>query len=292
MKGKIKRGVLYLVLGFLSLFGFRLIYGYVVTPNSATVELAAETSRAENRGRLVKNNFASEKLQVARGADKVSVDQKYEKVGSLASKTDSFDEDEKKARDQVATHHALIQFEQNTGLRGHRRLDLAIGVPPDKFESLVSEMREIGRLATIHIDKADKTNEYKELNAKRVSLEKTRDSLASLKGKTGQIEEFINLENRILEIEEEIQSTGVKLGEYDQENEFCTVRFALEEGRGAPAGVPFIQRVKVAFEWAISIYLRLLGMLAVAAVLAFLSLLLVERTHWARAAAANYMQKA
>jgi hypothetical protein len=290
MKGKIKRGVLYLVLGFLCLFGFRLIYGYVVTPQSAPE--AQTAALADARGEPAKNNYASEKMQVARGADKISVDQKYEKVGSLASKTDAFDEDEKKARDQVANHHALIQFEQNSGLRGHRRLNLIIGVPPEKFESLVGAMREIGRIATIHIDKADKTNEYKELNAKRVSLEKTRDSLSSLKGKTGQIEEYINLENRILEIEEEIQSTGVKLGEYDQENEFCTVRFGLEEGRGAPSGVPLIQRVKVALEWAIAIYMRLLAILAAAAALTFLSLLLVERTHWARAAAANYLQKA
>src|SRR5688572_4602943 len=117
MKGKIKRGVFYLVLGFVCLFGFRLIYGYTASPQTSEAQ-AGSAGAYQSREGFSKNNFASEKMEVARGADKFSVDQKYEKVGSLESKTDAFDEDEKKARDQIANHNALIQFEQNSGLRG------------------------------------------------------------------------------------------------------------------------------------------------------------------------------
>src|SRR5260370_606896 len=114
---------------------------------------------------------------------------------------------------------------------------------------MVGELRKIGELSSINIDKVDKTNEFKELKAKRASLEKTRDALVSLKNKPGRIEEFTALENRILEIEEQIQSTGVSLGDYVQENEFCTVKLSLEEKGAAAAGISFRHRAVVALAW-------------------------------------------
>ncbi len=303
MKGKIRSGVVYLLLGFLAVFVFRLVYGYVGLPGLSSENreiergfmrpLMTATMRVETRDSdSERKNYASEKLKVGGVEREYSVDQKYEKVGSVSSKTDAFDEDQKKARELITKHNAIVQFEQNSGLRGRRRLALSIGVPPEKFDGLIDEIQAIGLLSSIRLDKTDKTNEYKELNAKRVSLEKVRDSLMSLKGKTGNIDEYINLENRILEIEREIQSTGVKLGEFDQENEFCTVKFGLEEGvTAAKAGVPFIHRIKIAGEWAIKYYLMFVAILAFAALLSLLTLTLSERTLWVRSAMANYMEK-
>ena len=291
MKGKIRLGVVCLLVGFLAVFVFRLVYGYVDSPG-----LFLENSGSESESRrsldFGRKNYASEKLKIGGVEREYSVDQKYEKVGSVSSKTDAFDEDEKKARTLISEHNAIVQFEQNSGLRGRRLLSLSIGVPPEKFDGLIDQIKSIGRLSSIRLDKTDKTNEYKELNANRVSLEKVRDSLVNLKGKTGNIDEYINLENRILEVEREIQSTGVKLGEFDQENEFCTVKFGLEEGAApANAGVPFIHRVKIAGEWAIKYYLMFIAILAFAALLSFLTVTLAERTVWVRAAMANYIQK-
>lgn len=288
MKNRIRLGVVCLLLGFLAVFVFRFIYGYVDLPGSSGNRDENEISRNLDLGR---RNYASEKLKVGGVEREHSLDQKYEKVGSVSSKTNAFDEDERKARELVGKHNAIVQFEQDSGLRGRRTLALSIGVPPDKFDGLIDDIQAVGHLSSIRLDKTDKTNEYKELNAKRVSLEKVRDSLVSLKGKSGNIDEFINLENRILEIEREIQSTGVKLGEFDQENEFCTVKFGLEEGITAKAGIPLIHRVKTAGEWAIKYYLMFLAILVLAALLSFLTLKLSERTLWVRAAMANYIEK-
>jgi hypothetical protein len=292
MKGKIRSGVVCLLLGFVAFFVFRLVYGYVASPGPSSENGQSERGFTDTSENLQRKNYASEKLKVGSVEREYSVDQKYEKVGSVSSRTDAFDDDERTARELISKHNAIVQFERNTGLKGRRMLALSIGVPPEEFDGLIDEIQAIGRLSSIRLDKTDKTNEYKNLNANRVSLEKIRDSLVSLKGKTGNIDEYINLENRILEIEREIQSTGVKLGEFDQENEFCTVKFGLEEGvTAAIAGVPFIHRVKIAGEWAIKYYLRLVAILALAALLAFLTLTLSERTVWVRAAMANYVEK-
>ncbi|OQX02066.1 MAG: hypothetical protein BWK73_44050 [Thiothrix lacustris] len=58
-----------------------------------------------------------------------------------------------------------------------RQLNIALGVVPDKFDSTVEALKQIGTLKSIQIDKNDKTNEYKKLEAQRVSLQKARDSL-------------------------------------------------------------------------------------------------------------------
>lgn len=287
MRHRIIKGLFYLALGFVALFLARLTYGYLTPAERAVISEQAELSRTaigdtlmtSIGGRELLKNYASEKLKVQRGevTEALSVDQKYEKVASVVSQTNAFEEDEKKVRDAVKTHSALIQFEQSSGLSGSRRVELAIGVPPDRFDPMVADLKHVGELSSIRIDKTDKTNEYKELKAKRASLEKTRDSLISLKSKGGRIEEFTSLENRILEIDAQIQLTGVQLGEYDQENEFCTVNLALTEKRAAGPGISFRHRVLVALAWTIKYYTFLLALLIFATLLTLLVVILLQR---------------
>ena len=124
-----------------------------------------------------------------------------------------------------------------------------IGVPPDNFDELYQELIKVGKVKNKEITKNDKTNEYKELNARKLSLEKIRFSLLELKTKNGKIEEFMELESRILEIEQQLQNLGVSLGDFDSENEFCTIKFSIYESQEVKIGL--MQRIKVALEWTI-----------------------------------------
>lgn len=286
MKHRIIKGLFYVALGFIAMFCVRLIYGYLspteqaVLSDQSALRDALITSIGGREGIIgkLKGNYASEKLEVQYGDTAAySVDQKYEKVASVVSKTNAFEEDEKTVRQLTNKYNALIQFEQSSGLPGSRRVDLAIGVPPDRFDPMVAELKGIGELSSIRIDKTDKTSEYKELKAKRASLEKTRDALISLKSKGGRIDEFTNLENRILEIDEEIQSTGVKLGDYDQENEFCTVKLSLAEKGAAAPGISFRHRFIVALAWTIRYYTILLALLFFGAALTLLVVVILQR---------------
>jgi len=267
------------------LFLARLAYGYLspdAVPDILSDRAVSSTIITNIGGRsegFLKQNIASEKLKVQRSdhAESINVDQKYEKVASLESQSKAFDDDEKGIRAQTSKYSGLIQFEQSSGLIGARHLDLGIGVPPDRFDQVVSELKTIGELASIKIDKTDKTNEYKTLKAKRASLERTRDSLLSLKAKSGRIDEFTNLENRMLEIDQEIQATGVQLGDYDQENEFCTVKLSLFEKGTASHGISFRHRVVVALAWAIRYYALLLGVLVCGALFTLILVVILQR---------------
>ncbi len=102
-----------------------------------------------------------------------------------------------------------------------------------------------------------------------------RQSLFDIKRQSGAIEEYVNLQNRILEIEQELQDLGVSLGDFDEENEFCTVRFSLVES--FEVKVSMLHRIKVAFEWAIKNYLMLICIVGVAAFFAFFLLLIIDK---------------
>ncbi|MDB9836050.1 DUF4349 domain-containing protein, partial [Flavobacteriaceae bacterium] len=256
-KKRLKKLIFWLILIFTILFIFRLMYGYTKsydnTPSqSQFFDLISNTSRnyATNKYK-VKSNIANQSA--------INVDQKYEKIAEIKTKSSNFEDEEKSSRETIEKLDALIQFEQKSGNKGRRKLNLVIGVPPENFDVLYEQLITIGKVQAKQITKKDKTNEYKELNSKKKSLEKIRNSLIELKSKGGKINEYMSLENRILEIEQQLQGLGVSLGDFDDENEFCTVQFSLLEGKEVKIGI--MQRIKVALEWTVKIYLRIMSIL-------------------------------
>lgn len=273
-KKKMKRGILYLTLLFVVLFLFRLGYGYTTTVGSnngnATFFQEISSSRV---------NYASKKYKINTNANAtqnvVNVDQKYEKIATINTKSSEFEKEQGLLNEAIKSKEAIIQFEQNSGNKGNRRLQLLIGVQPEKFDELYLSLSKIGRVESKEITKKDKTNEYKQLNAKKESLLKIRASLIELKSKGGKIEEYINLENRILSIEEELQGLGVQLGNYDEENEFCTIKFSLIEG--TENKISLMHRIKVALDWTVSTYFRLIIILFFIAGFIYLMLLTLDK---------------
>lgn len=286
MKKTVRKSVLLFILGFCLLFIFRLIYGYVSYPtnpnnplfnNYLVTEQSGnwDNSSAQSRwaSTVQTKNYASKKIirQQASGVKApLSVDQKYEKVSSVSSKTEKFELAEKRTRQLITDFNALIQFEQKSGLTGRRYLHLAIGVDPTKFEEMTDSLAKIGKLVGYRVDKVDKTSEFKNLQVKKTSLEKNLSSLISFKSKGGKLEELIALESKILEMEEKIQALGIDLGEFDEENEFCTVKYTLEEFKVNKQTISFIHRLKVAFEWTIEYYAYLIGLLFAVAVISLI----------------------
>ncbi|WP_315816340.1 hypothetical protein [Paraflavitalea speifideaquila] len=107
-------------------------------------------------------------------------------------------------------------------------------------------------------------------------MEKTLFSLNELKAKGGVISDYVALHDKILEIETQLQALGVELGNFDTENEFCTVRFSLYEG-ATEKGIGFLQRLKVALEWTIQFYTILVIGLLGAGIGVLILLIIVEK---------------
>lgn len=272
---------------FVLMFVFRLLYGYLSTQADSEVLVSSDFfSGLQNR----RKNYASEKMSVqvvmptqvnkskqfVTPEQALALSQKYEKTASLKIKSSAFENEEKQVRKTTQDFDALIQYEQKMGNKGNRQLHLSIGVAPEKFDSFYVALQKIGTIQATEISKTDKTNEYKELNAQKASLEKTLASLNELKSKGGTIENYITLHDKILEIEGKLQALGVDLGNFDEENEFCTIKFSMYEG-ATEQRISFIHRLKVALEWTIKYYLLLVFAIACTTFAAFMLLLIADK---------------
>src|SRR5262249_2734081 len=136
-----------------------------------------------------------------------------------------------------------------------RRLAMEIGVHPDRFDALVEQLRTIGRLESVSVQQLDRTGDFRRLHAQRQSLKKHLQSLLKLRGaKAPSIEDTLKLEQRIQEIEKEMQSLGVQLGDLLGKESFYHIHLTLSEHKlGArfafAASLP--KRLLHAFLWAL-----------------------------------------
>jgi hypothetical protein len=224
---------------FLALVAFRLV---VEPPEEIRAYISLRRSQSFD---FAKNNYATTKLQGP--GQPVGDSQKYEKIATLTELTQDFETDRKRVGDLIARQQGIVQFERATGLAGRRVLYLGVGVPPDHFDAFIDAVKAIGTNAQIEIIKNDKTNEYLQLRAKRATLDKARAGLETLQG--GSVDERIHVQNRLTEIEERTQELGVSLGEFDSQNELCTVKLTLTE-TAAAATPSWGRRIIDALEWA------------------------------------------
>src|SRR5262245_58389758 len=193
-----------------------------------------------------RKNYAS--VKVAASGLPAGDSQKYEKIASVTQVTASLDADSRLIEGRIPEYGGVTQLERASGLTGFRTLHLGIGVPPDRFDAFVMAIRAVGRTVQIEIVKNDKTNEYLQLRAKRTTLDKARAALEALKEQGGSTDERMKVQNRLTEIEQQIQELGVSLGDFDSQNELCTVKLTLRE-RTAPLQAGFWRRAQLSTEW-------------------------------------------
>ncbi len=199
-----------------------------------------------------RKNYATTQIIPAAMVAVSAQSQKYEKIATLGQVTDAFEADRARLLSAIAAHQGIIQIERATGLAGRRALALGIGVPPERFDEVIKAAQAIGRSTLIDVVKNDKTNEYLQLNAKRLTLEKSRTALQALGASGGSIDERVKVQNLLTDIEDKLQGLGVSLGEFDQQNELCTVKISLTER--ALQSSSLASRILEALQWTVLWY--------------------------------------
>ena len=261
---------------FIVLFAFRFIYGFVSTDTGRGGDYSGDFFSSLSQ---MRKNYASEKMAMKndiQAQSNFASNQKFEKTASIKTKSTEFDTDDKLIKAKTKAYNAVIQYEQNLGQKGNRQIHLMIGVNPVLFDSFYIDIQKIGVVKATQITKVDKTNEYRQLNAKKNSIENTLKSLNELKSRGGQIADFVALNDKILEIEGKLQELGVELGNFDAENEFCTVKLSIYEG-ATEKNISIFSRLKVALEWTIKYYAILTFTLLGLSVMLFIMMLIFDR---------------
>jgi hypothetical protein len=199
----------------------------------------------------------------------------YEKIGSLASWTRDFEADNKSIRATLDANKVLIQQEQNSGLKGNRLLQLALGVIPEKFDTVVESLRQVGHLVSFRVTKTSKTNDYKAQMAQRDSLEKDKADLMALKAQGGKMSERLQLQEKIFGIEKQIADLGLSIGQFEGTTSLCTVLVTLKEAGPAPFLWAFVGS---AFHWAVGTFFGALFYLLFLALVVLAAAWAIEKT--------------
>ncbi|MFH0896061.1 MAG: DUF4349 domain-containing protein, partial [Bacteroidota bacterium] len=284
--------VIILVSLFVVMLVLRLIYGYMFSTLHTTGNQQEEVFSSfgdvkrnyatEKSAKYDKTNSTEMKMSPPVNADltpqEVSSESKYEKTATLKSKSSQYDKDDAAIRKEAKRYDAIIQYERKLGNKGNRELHLLIGVSPERFDSLYNVLQKIGQLKINEVMKVDKTNEYRKLMAEKQSYERIVNSLNELKNKGGQIKDYIALQDKILEVETNMQDIGVRLGDFKTDDQFCTIKFSLLEGSTEKkvSGI-FWTRMKISLVWTFTYYPQLLFALACLAVAAFFLLLSIDK---------------
>jgi hypothetical protein len=200
--------------------------------------------------------------------------QKYEKVATIGQSTSNFDADRAKVDAAITASGGLTQYELLQGLTGFRTLNLTIGIPPQKFDAFVEEVRKIAKNTQLVIVKTDKTNEYRQLRARRETLEKTRQALTEMASSGGSIDERLKVQAQLAQVEDKLQDLGVALGDFNAENEFCTVKLTLAEA-ASKIGPSLALRAFHAAVWATEYFVRIAAGLLMIALAVWLSTLVI-----------------
>ena len=205
------------------------------------------------------------------------LEQKYEKTTNISAESSSFDEDEKKTRSIIENFSAIIQFENSSGLEGERLLSLVIGVKPESFQALSDALFDIAKPVSLATTKTDRTNDYRTLLASKKSLEKTRDGLVALRIPGATLSDLVNLEIKIMEIEEKIQSIAVSLGNFTEEESLSTIQYEMMEIQKVNLAEKIIGAALNALAWSIPVSLGLYLCALAALGVTLLILILLER---------------
>ncbi|MCI0640914.1 MAG: DUF4349 domain-containing protein [Gemmataceae bacterium] len=157
--------------------------------------------------------------------------QVFDKLAQLAIGTARFDDDKALVRAALAAHQAVVFNERNGGIAPQQRLTLEVGVHPEEFDALVRALRAIARLDSISVDHRDRTTEFRRLNAQRQALKKHLEAVLKLRGGANNpsIDDTLKLEQKIQDIQKELQTLAVQLGEMVGKESYYLVFVTLFE---------------------------------------------------------------
>ena len=255
-----KTAIITLLVCYAAIFAARFVYD-LLTYEDPAVSDNYYYSGYKDEMRLSSNVASLRKEYTGEMAGSIEVlEQKYEQVATITTKTTSFDSDLAKLDATIEQAQAVIQTEVAQGLVGGRTIKRAIGVKPQYFDSCLAAVKEVGILISSTSQKTDKTYEYRQMLAQKQELEKRLESYVSLRGRGGSINEMLSLEDKIIEVESMLLNQAVDLGEYSDDNALCTINVSLYEGN--PASVARI--IWNSFTWAnVCYFCILVGILAI-----------------------------
>jgi len=123
---------------------------------------------------------------------------------------------------------------------------VTVRVPADRFETVLDETRESGKVTFERIDALDVTRQFRDLTIRLETAETSRKRLLEILEKAEKVEDILKIENEIRRLVTEIETMKAELRTLSDRVAFSTITVVFEQN--APE-VTTPRRRRSRFEW-------------------------------------------
>ena len=149
-------------------------------------------------------------------------------------------------------------YENSSGSR--RSLSLIARIPSEKFEEFMDSLSGDGKVLSRSMNAENISQQYANKENYKKALEKEQERLLAMMDKAGTIEEMIAVEERLSEVERQLNAFKTDLSAMDKDVQFSTIYIDLTEVKRyteEPHVTTFGERIENAFDDAISSFVDL-----------------------------------
>ena len=153
----------------------------------------------------------------------------YTSYINLESK--QFDDDVDTIKELVSTNGGYFESTSSYGNEeyGSRSASFTARIPSDKYETFMSSVGEVGSLASKSESVDDITSDYVDVQARLKSLNTKLDRLLELEEQADNLEDLLAIEDRINEVQYQIESYTAQKKIYDNQVDYSTVSIDITE---------------------------------------------------------------
>lgn len=153
------------------------------------------------------------------------------KTGTMSVETDNYDEAEKRISEIVKKYNGYVfgsSSSVNSG--GKKQGSIILKIPSDKFDYIIPEISQTGKVMSRNISSSDVTEEYIDLEARMKTQKELEQRLLKLiTEKAAKLSDIIEIENKISEVRRNIESTEGRMKFLRSQSDLSTLTVSVYE---------------------------------------------------------------
>ena len=149
----------------------------------------------------------------------------------ISLETKNFDTDISKVKELVTSNGGYFENSSTYGNveYGNRSASYTVRIPADNYDTFMNSVGTVGSLVSKNESVDDITSSYVDVQARLKSLETKLERLQELEQQATSVDELLDIEDRINEVQYQIESYTAQKKTYDDKVDYSTVSIDVSE---------------------------------------------------------------
>lgn len=204
---------------------------------SAPAATAAPTTAPEANGDAsnVIDNSKGTALALQANTALAVADQKLIRTGKIELQTKTYNDDFDTITSRILVLGGYIERSSESGTKPTsanptgRSASIVARIPKASFDSFLSELGKIGEMISRNVDSQDISGEYSDIEGRLKTARTTLETYQSFLAQAKKVDDVIDLQTRISQTEQDIESMSGQLKRYDNQVDYSAIDISLRE---------------------------------------------------------------